>query len=122
MAIVLWIPPDHFTSGRREADSSRRRHPIFRWTALAIRNAFGVVLVALGAVMALPLVPGPGLVFILLGFSLTDFPGKRRIERRLLGVPSVIRFLNEVRARFGRAPLVLDNARDRRGTSPEEGR
>jgi len=27
----------------------------------------------------------------------------------LLGVPSVVRFLNEVRGRFGRAPLVLES-------------
>jgi hypothetical protein len=58
--------------------------------------------------MALPLVPGPGLVFILLGLSLLDFPGKRSLERRLLSVPRVQRFLNEVRERFGRPPLIID--------------
>jgi len=66
----------------------------------------------LGFVMALPLVPGPGLVFMLLGLSLLDFPGKRNAERRILAVPAVIRFLNDVRARFGRAPLALDDAKE----------
>jgi len=109
IAMVVWIPPDHFSGRRGEDGATAPRRTVLRWTVLAVRNAVGAVLVILGAVMALPLVPGPGLVFILLGFSLTDFPGKRRIERRLLGVPSVIRFINEVRSRFGRAPLILDD-------------
>jgi hypothetical protein len=54
------------------------------------------------------LVPGPGLVFILIGISLLDFPGKRSLERRLLAVPVVLRFLNEVRQRFRRPPLIID--------------
>jgi len=57
--------------------------------------------------------PLPGALALsehLLGISLLDFPGKRNLERRLLGVPSVIRFLNEVRSRFGRAPLVLESS------------
>jgi hypothetical protein len=112
LAMVIWIPSNHFTVARREA--SRGKHPILRFIGLLIRNTSGFVLIVLGAVMALPLVPGPGLVFILLGFSITDFPGKRRIERRLLGVPSVIGFLNNVRIRFGRPPLVLDPPTDER--------
>jgi hypothetical protein len=109
IAMVVWIPPDHFTDRRGQPDPKAQKRTFLRWTVLVVRNTFGAVLVVLGAVMALPLVPGPGLVFILVGFSLTDFPGKRRVERRLLGVPSVIRFINEVRSRFGRAPLLLDD-------------
>ena len=60
-------------------------------------------------VMALPLVPGPGLLFMLLGFSVLDFPGKRAVERRLLAVGTVMRSLNGIRARFRRPPLVLDH-------------
>jgi hypothetical protein len=108
VAVVIWIPPDHFSSGRPEPASWWRSHPLLRGSGLVLKNGLGLLLFAVGVVMALPLVPGPGLVFILLGFSLLDFPGKRKIERRLLAVPSVIRFLNGVRARFGRPPLVVD--------------
>jgi hypothetical protein len=123
VAVVVSIPPDHFKSVQPESDSWRHRHPVLRWSMLVIRNALGLLLLALGIVMAVPLVPGPGLVFILLGVSLLDFPGKHRVERRLIRVPIVIRFLNDVRARFGRPPLVLDrpdDAREKGGTSPEE--
>jgi len=36
-----------------------------------------------------------------------DFPGKRGMERRLIGRPHVLHALNRLRARFGRAPLEM---------------
>ena len=108
VAMVVWIPPDHFKSQKKEPASWWKSHPLLRGSGLLLKNVVGEVFFVLGFVMALPLVPGPGLVFMLLGLSLLDFPGKRNAERRLLAVPSVIRFLNEVRFRFGRAPLALD--------------
>jgi Putative transmembrane protein (PGPGW) len=108
IGMVLSIPADHFKKGRPAAPA-RPRHPLLRWSASLIRNVFGAVLVTLGAIMALPLVPGPGLVFILLGLSVLDFPGKHAMQRRLMRVPGVTRFMNDVRARFGKAPLILDD-------------
>jgi multisubunit Na+/H+ antiporter MnhG subunit len=109
LGMVVFIPADHFVSGRPEPSSWWRKQPFLRGGGLAIKNVLGAILVLLGAIMALPLVPGPGLVFILLGMSLLDFAAKRSIERKLLGIPRVIGFLNDVRARFGRAPLILDD-------------
>ncbi len=109
VGMVVWIPADHFQPGRPEPTSWWRSQPVLRGGGLVIKNALGLLMGGLGIVMALPLVPGPGFVFILLGLSLLDFPGKRNLERRLLGVPSVVRFLNEIRGRFGRAPLVLES-------------
>ena len=110
IAMVLWIPADHFKANRPEPSSWWRTQPLLRGSGMLLKNAVGAVFVMLGFVMALPLVPGPGLVFMLLGLSLLDFPGKRNAERKLLAIPSVIRFLNEVRARFGRPPLMTDES------------
>lgn len=115
LGMVIFIPADHFVATRPPPSSWWRKQPFLREGGLALKNVLGGLFVILGAVMALPLVPGPGLVFILLGLSLLDFQAKRRLERKLLGIPHVIRFLNEVRARFGRAPLILDDPRERRG-------
>jgi len=110
IAMVLWIPADHFKANRPEPSSWWRTQPLLRGSGMLLKNAVGAVFVMLGFVMALPLVPWPGLVFMLLGLSLLDFPGKRNAERKLLAIPSVIRFLNEVRARFGRPPLMTDES------------
>jgi len=108
VAMVVSMPADHFKADRPRPVSWWRNHALVYGVVMVVKNTAGVVLVALGGVMALPLVPGPGFVFILLGFGLLDFPGKRNVERRLLALPNVIPRLNQVRARFGKPPLMFD--------------
>ena len=45
---------------------------------------------------------------ILVGIMLIDLPGKRRLVKRLLGVPRVVQGLHWLRHRVGKPPLVLD--------------
>lgn len=107
LGAIIFLPADHFCDGRTAA-RLRLEHPVIRVALLTLKNLVGLVMIPLGVVMSLPLVPGPGVVFVLLGVSLVDFPGKRRLERRLLAVPSVRKFIDRVRLRFGRSPLELD--------------
>ena len=62
----------------------------------------------LGILLSLPLVPGQGLLTILIGLLLINFPGKRRLERKLVRRPKVLQFINRIRSRFGQASLVVD--------------
>lgn len=107
LAAIVLLPADHFLP-RTAPDSASwwRRHRIVRWVALAVKNAAGVVILTLGVVMLVA--PGPGLVFMLLGLSLLDFPGKLVLERKLVRRPSVIRFLNDLRATFKRPPFAVE--------------
>ena len=61
----------------------------------------------LGLVMALPGIPGQGILTMIVGLTMLDFPGKRGLERRLIGRPHILHALNRLRARFGRAPLEM---------------
>lgn len=70
-----------------------------------MKNLFGAVLVALGVVLSLPGVPGPGIPTILIGVMLLDFPGKRRLERWLISLPTILRMINRLRRWFGKPPL-----------------
>jgi len=107
VALVVLLPADHFS--RIDVQPSWwRQHPVLRWTGLILKNGAGFVVLILGGVMVVPGVPGPGLVFIVVGMSLLDFPWKRRLERRLLSFPNVRRFINDVRKRFGRPPLIFE--------------
>jgi hypothetical protein len=72
------------------------------------KNLAGAVLLVLGLVMALPGIPGQGILTMIIGITLVDFPGKQRLERRLIGRPAVLRRLNRLRARFRRPPLEVD--------------
>jgi hypothetical protein len=51
------------------------------------------------------LIPGQGLLTILIGIALMDFPKKQAFLRRVVARQWVLRSINRIRGRFGRAPL-----------------
>jgi hypothetical protein len=85
-------------------------------------NVLGVLVIVVGLVLSIPGVPGPGLAVAFIGLTLVDFPGRQRVVRAVLVRPSVRRAIDRLRARFGRAPLVLDaspaSPDQRRGKRP----
>ena len=95
--VVVVLPDDYF----ERAPTHHRP-----WTVRRIfRNVVGVTLVGLGAVLTLPGVPGQGLLTMLVGLFLVDFPQRGQLERALARRRGVLPALNQLRARFGRAPL-----------------
>jgi len=63
------------------------------------------VLIVVGAALSIPGVPGQGVLTILVGLFLVDFPRRQQLERALARRAGVLPALNRLRARFGRAPL-----------------
>ncbi len=104
-AVLVRLPADYFRDGRSSPVASR--HPVARWVGMVVKNVAGLLLVVLGLLLSLPGIPGQGLLTILIGVMLLDFPGKRRVERRLVSRPRVLAGINALRIRFGRAPLRL---------------
>ena len=105
VVVVHW-PADHFKH-RAPGDPAERpgtRHVL----AVIGKNLAGVLLVLLGLVMAVPGIPGQGVLTMIVGLTMIDFPGKRGLERRLISRPHVLRGINRLRARFDRAPLEMD--------------
>jgi hypothetical protein len=105
--IVVGWPVDQF-KGPSPPPFWERRHPIIRALGLGGKNIAGVFVMLLGFIMALPGVPGQGLLLILIGLTLVNFPGKRRVERKLIRRPGVFRAVNALRTRFGHPALELD--------------
>jgi hypothetical protein len=103
--VVIHWPADYFKLPVAGGEGPPiKRH----WLASIGKNLAGVVLVLLGLVMALPGIPGQGVLTMIVGLTMIDFPGKRGLERRLIGRPHILHAINRVRARFERAPLHLD--------------
>jgi hypothetical protein len=97
LRVVLSLPADYF---------EREPAVIRSWTVRRVaRNFAGVVLVLVGAALSVPGVPGQGLLTVLVGLFLVDFPQRRRLERALVTRPGVLLALNRLRTRFGRSPL-----------------
>lgn len=105
--ILVKLPADHF-SDRNKKRFASESHPMLRVLMVIGKNILGVLLVALGIVLSLPGVPGQGLLTVLLGIMLLDFPGKHRLEQKLLSKPSIVNTINRLRARFGKPPLELN--------------
>jgi hypothetical protein len=103
---ILNISPDYFLSRRPSEGTWRSRHPLVRITLRVLKNALGVVFVGLG--LALLLLPGQGLITVLIGISLLEFPGKRRLELSIIRRRPVLKAVNWFRTRAGRPPLRVD--------------
>jgi hypothetical protein len=105
MFIVIRWPADHFKHHVPGPGAEGEQRSLI---AVIAKNVAGVVLVLLGLVMALPGIPGQGVLTMIVGLTLIDFPGKRGLECRLIGRPRILRTINRLRARFDRAPLEMD--------------
>lgn len=93
--LLCQLPEDYL-----EPDAASERHGVAR---RVLRNTLGSVLLVLGVLMLV--LPGQGLLTILVGLTLLDFPSKRRMVLRLLMRPRVFHLVNSIRDRFGRPPL-----------------
>ena len=105
--ILVKLPADHFNK-KRKTKFWHGPRPALNAAKVIGKNILGVFLVALGVVLSLPGVPGQGLLTILLGIMLLDFPGRERLEQKLLSKPSIVNAINRLRGRFGKPPLVLN--------------
>ncbi|MCL4192956.1 MAG: hypothetical protein KJZ87_14575, partial [Thermoguttaceae bacterium] len=56
--------------------------------------------------------PGQGILSIVIGLVLTDMPGKFRLARWIVGRPVILTAVNRLRARWGRPPLVIPHCPD----------
>ena len=101
--IIVRLPADHFSARRARAPRPRTW---WNWLWHIVKNLLGAVFVVVGVVLLL--LPGQGMLMILIGVLLMDFPGKQGLERRLIARPAILRVLNRMREKRGYAPLIVD--------------
>ena len=106
-AVVVRIPRDYFATKKRKRPAGLdRRHWLLRAAVLVLKNAAAYLLIVAGVLMLV--LPGQGVLTILAGVMLADFPGKFRLERWLITRGPTLRAVNWLRHRAGRKPLVVD--------------
>ena len=103
--ILVRIPPDYFIHTRKE------RHPrsgsvrlILRLLLISVKNLTGILLLGMGFIMLF--IPGQGLLTILAGVLLMNFPGKRKMEISLISQSSILHGINRIRKRAGKEELI----------------
>lgn len=102
--ILVRLPSNYFDSDYPHS-WMRNHHPVLRMLGHLIKNILGAIFLLAG--FAMLFLPGQGLLTMLIGISLMDFPGKRELERKLIGQPTVLSTINKMREKFGTPPLVI---------------
>ena len=106
--LIIRMSPDYFLHPEPPAESWRSRHPALRNGTLVIKNVVGVFLLLAG--LAMLVLPGQGIITILVAISLLNFPGKRTLELRIVRQGPVLQAINWIRTRARRPPLVLPHS------------
>ena len=83
----------------------KKRHPLVRLLLLLLKNLIGALFLLMGLIMLF--VPGQGLLTLLIGTMLIDFPGKRGLELRFIRNRRIAGAANWIRAKAGRNPIQL---------------
>ena len=102
--ILVRLPADYFDI-RIPRVWMKGAHPVLRIAGLFAKNVAGLIFLLAG--LAMLVLPGQGVLTILIGISLLDFPGKRRLEAKIVGYPTVFNVINSLREKFGRPPLIV---------------
>lgn len=105
--ILVKLPPDYFSKSHKRKFLDQYPQSV-RIAAIVGKNVLGAILVLVGIVLSIPGVPGQGILTILLGIMLLDFPGKHRLEQSIVCRSKVRNAIDRMRHKFGKLPLILD--------------
>jgi Trk-type K+ transport system membrane component len=101
--IVARIPTDYFVREHQPCRHTPRSPNRLLW--VVVKNVFGIILLLAG--LAMLVLPGQGVLTILLGIMLMNFPGKYELERRIIQQPTVLKALTWIRHRANRPALIV---------------
>lgn len=96
---IARIPADYFTE---QYLPFSHRDPT-GWLLWCARNLFALILLIAGILMLV--LPGQGLLTILIAIMTSTFPGKYRLERAIMRRPRIYRAANWIRRKYRRTPL-----------------
>jgi hypothetical protein len=102
--ILVWIPANYFDI-RVPRHWMENHHPILRLIGHIVKNTIGAIFLFAGFLMLF--LPGQGILTMVIGVSMLDFPGKRKIEAKMIGQRTVLGVVNGMREKFGKPPLIL---------------
>ena len=103
--IVTKIPSDYFTHPKRQKYLWCNQPKIVRFVFILLKNILGVIFIIGGISMLL--LPGQGILTILIGLIIMDFPYKYKVEIWIIKHPFVLRTMNKLRSKVKQPPLVV---------------
>jgi len=104
--ILIRLPKDYFSLADRHRVPWANRHPVLRIPLLLMKNLLGLTFVFAGILMLA--LPGQGVLTIIIGLALMDFPGKYHAERWIVSRHSVLRLINWIRRKAAKPALIVN--------------
>ena len=101
---IAQIPEDYFTYDKRRGKHWNKYSSKARIAIIIFKNIFGGIMLVGG--LFLLVLPGQGLLTMIIGLFLIDYPGKFQLEQKIISIPSIFRSLNWFRAK-ARKPNLL---------------
>ncbi len=102
--ILVRLPTDFFDT-RVPRRWMEDHHPVLRLLGHIVKNVIGAIFLFVGFLMLF--LPGQGILTMLIGVTMLDFPGKRKMEAKMIGQPAVLSTINHMRQKFGQPPLTI---------------
>jgi hypothetical protein len=102
--ILVRLPADFFDT-RVPRRWMENHHPFLRVIGHLAKNVAGAIFLFAGFLMLF--LPGQGILTMLIGVTMLDFPGKRKLEAKMIGQPTVLNAINTMREKFGKPPLTI---------------
>ncbi|MDH4083094.1 MAG: hypothetical protein OEV99_01735 [Nitrospira sp.] len=102
--ILVRLPTDFFDT-RVPRRWMENHHPVLRLLGHVVKNVVGAIFLFAGFLMLF--LPGQGILTMLIGVTMLDFPGKRKLEARMIGQPAILNTINNMRQKFGKPPLTI---------------
>lgn len=100
---VALIPEDYFTGASRRSSKFKENAPLLSFLLLIAKNLLGFCLILGGFLMIV--LPGQGLLTIITGLFLINYPGKFQLEQKIVTIPAVFNALNWIRLKAKKPPL-----------------
>ncbi|KRO92237.1 MAG: hypothetical protein O2950_00580 [Proteobacteria bacterium] len=104
--LVAKIPEDYFLSEKRAETPWKGNSPGVWLLMFVAKNVVGYLLLLSGFLMLF--LPGQGILTMLTGLLLMDYPGKFKLERKIALSPAVLSKLNWLRGKAHQPPLKTD--------------
>ena len=104
-AIIIRLPVDYFSANKRKKINTTI--PAITLLITIIKNILGGLLLIAGIIMLFT--PGQGLLTILMGMTIMNYPGKYTLERWIILRFHLLKPINWYRARHDRKPLIVSN-------------
>ena len=104
--LIIRIPEKYFLHKKRISHSNPKGVIGFRLVSRILKNILGIFFVLTGLILLF--LPGQGLLSILIGVMLMNFPGKYKVERAIIRQQKVLSTTNWLRAKAHRPPLRVE--------------